>query len=202
MPLWRSSRAPDVIDGPAGLPPEAGGVLLALARAAIARELGLDLAVDASPAWLADPGASFVTLHTAGELTGCVGSTVPRRSLVADVAENARAAAFHDPRFGALTRAELGLTVVEVSVLSATSPLVVVDEADAVARLRVGVDGLVLEYADRRATFLPQVWEELPDPHDFLTRLKIKLGLPATFWSDGLTLSRYTVAAFCEVNPS
>lgn len=206
MPQSRSSRTPEVLDRrpplPAGLPPDAGEVLVPLARAAIAGALGVRPTLVARPGWLAEPGASFVTLHTAGELHGCVGSTAPRGPLGADVTGNARAAAFRDPRFAPLTRAELDLTVLEVSVLSALAPLDVVDEADALSRLRVGVDGLVLEYAGRRATFLPQVWDELPDPQDFLARLKIKLGLPATFWDARLTLSRYTVAAFSEGEPS
>lgn len=212
MPQWRSSRAPEVVDRPIGLPSDAGAVLLPLARAAIGQELGDRPARGGAPdwlahdwlahPWLADPGASFVTLHTAGALSGCIGSLVPHRPLGSDVRDNARAAAFRDPRFPALTRAGLDDTVIDVSVLSAATPLAVRSEADALARIRPGVDGLVLEYAGRRATFLPQVWSELPDPRDFLARLKIKLGLPPTFWSDSLTLARYTVTAFTEGEPS
>lgn len=196
MPRWRSTSPPEPVA--AELPPDAGAVLLPLARAAIGRAFGRDTGPTDPPDWVQAPGASFVTLTTAGALSGCIGSTEPRRALGDDVTGNARAAAFHDPRFAPMAEAELELTTIEVSVLSAQTPLPVVDEADAVARLRVGVDGVVLTYAGRRATFLPQVWETLPDPAVFLARLRVKLGVPATYWSRGMTLSRYTVTAFHE----
>lgn len=212
MPRWPSTDlttsdlgvapgggAPGVGDEPdPGLPAGAGGVLLPMARAAIASELGLHLPSPEPPAWVHRPGACFVTLTTAGALHGCIGSLSPRRSLRDDVEGNALAAAFGDRRFPALTRAELDDTTVEVSVLSATTPLPVTDEADALARLRPGVDGVVLEYAGRRATFLPQVWATVPEPRAFLAHLRVKAGLPPTFWSHEVRLSRYTVAAFRE----
>lgn len=185
-------------EGQVRLPPDAGDTLLPLARAAIAAEFGVRLPADDSAPWLLEPGCCFVTLTTRGRLHGCIGSTAPRHALLDDVRANAIGAAFRDPRFPALTRGELGLTSIEVSVLSPTSPLTFTSEIDALSRLRPGVDGVVLEHGARRATFLPQVWERVPDREEFLAQLKIKLGLPPTFWSDDLTLSRYTVTAFHE----
>lgn len=185
-------------EGQVHLPPDAGDTLLPLARAAIAAEFGVRLPADDSAGWLLEPGCCFVTLTTHGLLHGCIGSTTPRHALLDDVRANAVGAAFRDPRFPALTRGELGATSIEVSVLSPISPLTFTSEHDAIARLRPGVDGVVLEYGARRATFLPQVWERVPDREEFLAQLKIKLGLPPTFWSDDLTLSRYTVTAFHE----
>jgi AmmeMemoRadiSam system protein A len=120
---------------------------------------------------------------------------------VEDLAANARAAAFHDPRFAPLTRTELAATTIEVSLLSPITPMPCSREADAVARLRPGVDGVVFECAGRRATFLPRVWETLPDPWAFLEHLKLKAGFPADFWSDSVLLSRYTVIELEENRP-
>lgn len=185
-------------DAGAALPGDAGPVLTAIARAAISAEFGLRLGVDGTASWLAEPGASFVTLTTRGCLHGCIGSLEARRALGVDVAENAVAAAFRDYRFPALTKPELAETVIEVSVLSTPQPLEVVDERDACSRLRPGVDGVVLIFDGRRATFLPQVWDKLPDPADFLARLKVKAGLLPDFWDPELRLARYSVTEFHE----
>jgi hypothetical protein len=183
---------------PAVVPQHAGRVLLPIARVAIARELGLVLPADTSARWLQDQGACFVTLRTGGALHGCIGTVVARRSLLADVAGNARAAAFRDRRFTPLTAAELDDTVIEVSVLSPLEPLQPTDQPTALARLRPGTDGVVLDCGGRRATFLPQVWATLPDPETFLARLKVKAGFAPEFWSPEVRLSRYTVAQFHE----
>ena len=178
---------------------EAGPVLLALARNAIEHALDLPVTGNASPHdWLRQPGASFVTLTQSGCLRGCIGSLAAHRPLADDVQHNAVAAALHDPRFERLAAAELRLTTVEVSVLSPAEALEFSDEADALARLRPGRDGIVLEYGSRRSTFLPQVWEQLPDPRDFLAQLKRKAGLGSDFWHPALRLQRYTVAKFKE----
>lgn len=178
-----------------------GPVLLAIARAAIARALGLPAAEPAAPAWLDTPGASFVTLTRHGELRGCIGSLEAWRPLGEDVAANARAAAFNDPRFPPLTAAEFPDTRIEVSLLSRPEPMHFVNEASALAQLRPEIDGVILEYGRHRATFLPQVWEQLPLPRQFLAQLKLKAGLPPDFWSDELRLSRYTVEKFKEPAP-
>ncbi len=173
-------------------------VLTRLARASIARALGEPVDSPPRPGWLAAPGAVFVTLTRGGALRGCIGSLQARRSLAEDVEENARLAAFADPRFPPLTRAELADTHIEVSVLSPAEPLAFNDEADALKQLRPGVDGVILEYGRHRATFLPQVWRQLSDPRDFLAQLKRKAGLPADFWHPDIRLYRYTVEKYEE----
>ena len=177
-----------------------GGVLLAIARAAISRALNVTTPVtsDERAAFLAEPGACFVTLTQHGELRGCIGSLQAHRSMLADVKNNAVAAALHDPRFMPLTAAELDITSIEVSLLSPTLPMQFVNEADALSQLRPGVDGVIFEYGNYRSTFLPQVWEQLPEPHQFMAHLKRKAGLPADFWDAGVRLSRYTVTKFSE----
>jgi hypothetical protein len=160
---------------------EAGRALISIGRAAIAQSVGLQAeaaAVDAQP-WLKQSGATFVTLMLDGKLRGCIGSLSAVRPLGEDVAENARRAAFHDPRFPALTRDEWPRCRVEVSLLSAPKPLRFADEADLLRQIRRGEDGLILECDGRRGTFLPQVWEGLPEPRQFLDEIKRKAGLPA-----------------------
>lgn len=179
--------------------PESGAALLVLARAAIARALDLPAPPEPVPTGeLAAPGASFVTLTLDGELRGCIGSLEAHRPLAEDVRANAVAAALRDPRFKPLTRAEFARTRVEVSLLSPPCPLACAGEADAAARLRPGVDGVVLTWRNQRATFLPQVWEQLPEPRQFLAQLKRKAGLAADFWSDELQLSVYQVRKWKE----
>jgi AmmeMemoRadiSam system protein A len=177
---------------------ERGRVLTRLARASIARALGERVDDPPRPEWLQAPGAVFVTLTRHGELRGCIGSLEAHRSLEEDVVENARMAAFGDPRFAPLTRDELDDTRVEVSVLSAPEPIAFTDEADALAKLRPGVDGVILEYGHHRATFLPQVWHQLPTPREFMAHLKRKAGLPADFWDEGVRLYRYSVEKYEE----
>lgn len=179
--------------------PEDGTLFIAIARAAIAHELGLNIpTATQAAAWLHEPGASFVTLMQSNQLRGCIGSLRPTRPLLADVQANAVAAAFRDPRFKPVTREEFERTLVEVSVLSALEPLPAADEDDAVARLRPGVDGLVFRYGHHQSTFLPQVWEHFPDPREFLIQLKHKAGLPPDFWDAQAALHRYTVAKWRE----
>ena len=177
---------------------ERGRMLLRLARHAVERALGVDEALHVDEAWLAEPGATFVTLRQNGELRGCIGSLEARRPLIQDVAFNAVAAALRDPRFDPLTAPELPDTEVEVSLLSPMEPIPFGDEEDAIRQLRPGVDGVVLEYGGRRGTFLPQVWEDLPDPRCFLGQLKRKAGLAEDFWSPEVRLHRYTVAKWKE----
>ena len=179
-----------------------GPTLLALARASIAQALGFPRAEGDLPPWLQEPGASFVTLTQNGQLRGCIGSLAAHRPLGEDVRANAVAAALRDPRFPALTATELARTRVEVSVLSAMQPLAFSSEADALAQLRPQVDGVVLEYGAHRGTFLPQVWEQLPTPKEFMAHLKRKAGLSADFWADGVRLQRYTVEKWKEDGPT
>jgi AmmeMemoRadiSam system protein A len=176
-----------------------GELLLPIARAAIARVLGLPHTADESAPWLAGQGACFVTLTQFGELRGCIGSLQAHRSLLDDVKNNAVSAALRDPRFTPLSVEELDITTVEVSLLSASQEMQVRDEADALAQIRPGVDGIIFEYGSRhRSTFLPQVWESLAQPRDFLAMLRRKAGLPDDFWAEDVKLSRYSVTKWSE----
>jgi AmmeMemoRadiSam system protein A len=177
-----------------------GGVLLPIARAAIARELGVvAAAADVSAAWLAEPHATFVTLRLDRALRGCIGSIEARQSLLLDVKANAVGAAFRDPRFPRLRRDEFAGLQIEVSLLSTPERLpAAATEAEMIGRLTPGTDGVILELGARRATFLPQVWESLPEPRDFLAELKQKAGLQEDFWSADLRVSRYTVSKWSE----
>ena len=175
-----------------------GFALLTIARNAIDKRFGVEPRTVTPHPELAHPAATFVTLTQDGHLRGCIGSLEAYRPLAADVAANAAAAAFHDPRFAPLTSDELARTRVEVSLLEASERVDFSDEADAVARLRPGVDGLILMHGSRRATFLPQVWGSLADPRQFLAQLKLKAGLAADFWDEQITLSRYGVQKWKE----
>jgi AmmeMemoRadiSam system protein A len=175
-----------------------GQTLLAIARGAIADQLGAPSPAFEATEWLNEPGATFVTLTCAGALRGCIGSLVAERPLRTDVQSNALAAAFSDPRFAPLSAREYRELEVEVSLLSPMQPVTVESETQALTLLRPGVDGVLLEYGRRRGTFLPQVWEQLPEPRAFLAHLKQKAGLPADFWAEEIRLSRYTVTKWRE----
>ena len=175
-----------------------GKVLLALARHAIADELGIEHTTDPSHPDLLKPGATFVTLTENGRLRGCIGSLEARQPLGADVRANARAAAFRDSRFAPLGRDEFSRVRVEVSLLTPPQPMLFTDEEDALRQLRPGIDGVILEAGQRRATFLPQVWESLAEPHQFMAELKYKAGLPRDYWNDQIKLSRYEVQKWKE----
>jgi AmmeMemoRadiSam system protein A len=172
-----------------------GCVLIAIARES--------LACDPAPVpcawsddWLREYGASFVTLRLEGELRGCIGSVDARRALGDDVAHNAHCAAYRDPRFPPVAAGERDFLQVEVSVLSPRRRIPAASENDALAQLRPGIDGLFLQFKDFSATFLPQVWDNIPNPLDFLTELRRKARLPARFWHPELELSRYTVEKY------
>jgi hypothetical protein len=178
--------------------PEQGQLLTGLARNAITRELGRACLELPHPAWLYQPGAVFVTLTQQGQLRGCVGSLVAHRALLDDLEVNACAAAFQDPRFPPLEHRELAITQIEVSILSPAVPMTFSSETDALAQLQPGIDGVILEHGRHRATFLPQVWEQLPDARQFIAHLKNKAGLATDFWANDLRLSRYHVEKFKE----
>lgn len=150
---------------------------------------------DYSPA-LQQPGASFVTLTILRQLRGCMGMLSATRPLVEDVAENAFAAAFEDPRFPSLSQAEYDQLEYHISILNPAEAMEFDSEADLLLQLRPGIDGLILEDRGRRATFLPSVWESLPTAADFLQHLKRKAGLPMDYWSNSLRMQRYTVEEF------
>jgi len=178
---------------------ELGTALLRLARAAIGTQLGQPATARADHARLEEPGASFVTLHRDGRLRGCIGSLEAHRPLGLDVRENALAAAFRDPRFAPLAVEEFEHTRVEVSLLTPAMAISFRDEADFLAQLRPGVDGIVFQYGRHRSTFLPQVWESLPEPQQFMQQLKRKAGLPPNFWHEAVSIARYEVTKWKEV---
>jgi hypothetical protein len=139
-----------------------------------------------------------VTLKQGSQLRGCIGSLNAHRPLIEDVRYNAMAAAFSDPRFRTLDIGEFGAIKVEVSLLSRPESLHFRNQADLLSQLRPLVDGLILECGSHRSTFLPQVWESLPEPAMFLAHLKAKAGLPQDFWSPELRSARYTVEKWAE----
>ena len=181
------------------LPQDAGNVLLPLARAAIAGQLGTPLTAREDADWLHTTAASFVTLMQQDQLRGCIGTLEAHRTLIADVKANAVAAAFRDPRFKPLAKHEFDAIRVQISVLSAVASVSFRDEDDALAQVRPGIDGVIFEYGYHRSTFLPQVWEDFRDPRLFFGHLKRKAGLPPDFWDPAVRLSRYTVSKWSEL---
>jgi len=185
---------------PQALDPEERDTLLELAQSSIAYGLehGRPLPVD--PSDFAPPldsqRASFVTLRIGGELRGCIGTLEAYQSLVEDIAQNAFNAAFRDPRFFPLSAAEFDALDIHISILNPSEPMNVVDEADLLNQLRPGIDGLIIESEGHRATFLPSVWEQLPEPGQFLLHLKHKAGLPGDYWSVHMQVRRYTTTSF------
>ena len=185
-----------------GTDDRAGVELLCLARDSI--EYGLvherPLPVDYTelPRALADMAATFTTLRYGGHLRGCCGTLEAVRPLAVDVAHSAFRAAFRDVRFEPVGKHELEAVRLEVSVLSSLEPVPFSSEADLLRRLTPGVDGLVIIAEGRRATFLPKVWEMLPDPRQFLVALKAKCGLPEKYWSERLEFQRYRTTSYTE----
>jgi len=175
-----------------------GPALLVRARNAIAARLNQATQAEPDHPALASPGATFVTLMQNGTLRGCIGSLEAHRPLDQDVRANGVAAAFSDPRFPPLTAAEFPHTRVEVSLLTAPQPMEFSSEADALRQLRPHVDGVILIAGQRRSTFLPQVWEQLPEPRLFMAHLKQKAGLPGDWWSSEVQLQRYEVQKWKE----
>lgn len=175
-----------------------GQSLIDLARFAIAEKLGIAGSTPPLVDGFREQASCFVTLTSAGELRGCVGTLEPTRALREEVRENAISAAFFDRRFSPLDVGEWPDIRVEVSVLSPLRPLCVDDEHHALALLQPHRDGVLLTYGSRRATFLPQVWEQIPDPIAFLAQLRRKAGLAHDFWSEEISVYTYTVTKWKE----
>jgi AmmeMemoRadiSam system protein A len=173
------------------LTPEQGAELLALARQSIASAFGAEKPVHSDAGWLNQPGSTFVSLHQQGDLRGCVGNIRPVPTLFESVTRNARAAAFDDSRFKPLDEDELAKTKLEVTVMSPLERLNAKTEDETIAQLRPGTDGVVLNYMGRSSVFIPQMWEQLPNPKEFLSHLKRKSRFP-TDWPDGMTVDRFT----------
>jgi len=140
--------------------------------------------------------ATFVTLHKNGELRGCIGALQAYQPLINDIAEHAYSAAFQDPRFPALQDNEYEQLDVEISVLGKPEPVIFESEEDLLEQIRPNIDGLILEYGINRGTFLPGVWEQLPEREEFLNHLKMKAGLSSQWWDDAVKISRYETFSF------
>jgi AmmeMemoRadiSam system protein A len=177
--------------------------LLKIARKALVEGVThhtlIDLDLQALPERLQEPGTSFVTLTIHGELRGCIGALEAHQPLAQDVAEHAVAAALEDFRFPPVDCDELPEIEIEISRLTPSNKLDYEIPADLCERLRPGVDGVILRYAGRRATFLPQVWEKIPDPEQFLSYLCQKMGAHPDLWRHTrLEVFTYQVEEFKE----
>jgi hypothetical protein len=175
-------------------------LLLALAKASIQHGLqtGRPLKIDLAdyPVELQELRATFVTLNIHHQLRGCIGVLEAFRPLAEDVAENAYSAAFRDARFPPLTAHEFKDLHIHLSVLTPAEPISFTSEQDLLSQLQPGIDGLILQSGVRRGTFLPSVWETLPNPVQFLRHLKQKAGLPPDYWTDTIRVSRYLTESF------
>ncbi|TCT20691.1 AmmeMemoRadiSam system protein A [Thiobaca trueperi] len=180
--------------------------LLEIATRSIAHGLERGIPLEVDPADYPQPlraiRATFVTLEMAGNLRGCIGVLEAFRPLVEDVAHNAFAAAFEDPRFPRLRPTEFAGLDLKISILTPAEPLTFASEAELLSQIRPGIDGLILQDRRHRGTFLPSVWEQLPDPVDFLEHLKRKAGLPGGYWSNSLRVLRYTSESFGKHDPN
>lgn len=179
---------------------EQGRLLPPFARGVVEESLGAGKPAELRGDWLERPAATFVTLHLGGALRGCIGSIHPHRRLRDDLRSNALAAAFGDPRFPALTSAEIerDRLAVSVSVLSPLARSAAASEADLLAGLVPGTTGLLIEWRRAAGVFLPEVWEHLPEPERFLYELKRKAGLAPDFWSDDLVAWTFTTRSWTD----
>ena len=187
---------------PGALAPAQRATLMAVARRSIEHGLATGRPLPVVPSEyhrdLKAVRASFVTLQLRGQLRGCIGHLEAVQPLVVDVSENAFAAAFQDPRFNPLTAQEWPSVDIHLSLLTRPEPMHFQDEADLVRQIQPGVDGLILQDGPNRGTFLPSVWESLPQAADFLSHLKLKAGLPANHWSGRVEVYRYRTESFGE----
>ena len=189
------------------LSPEKGQVLVKLARHTLSEHFSKQIPqeeIDSLNAALTDPCftsacGTFVTLTIDGKLRGCIGNLTSDESLVSGVRRNAINAALHDPRFSSLSLSELDLVSIEVSILSEPQPLHYRNAADLLKKIRPNIDGVIIRKGIASATFLPQVWEQLPKPQDFLAQLCLKAGLAADAWQQSkIEVSTYQVQHFEE----
>ena len=196
-------------DSPSALTPEQGRKLVELARLTLMKRFKRKLPegqVADLEAQLGDEpfqvhNGTFVTLKIGGQLRGCIGSLVGRESVADGVRSNAINAAFNDPRFSRLTNKELDRVSIEVSVLTEPQPLAYSNPEDLMAKLRPGIDGVTIRKGLAGSTFLPQVWEQLPAPRDFLSHLCMKAGLQSDAWMTGdLDVETYQVQYFEELH--
>jgi AmmeMemoRadiSam system protein A len=169
--------------------------LLDLAKSSIQHGLqtGRPLKINLAdfPSELTEHRATFVTLQKHHQLRGCIGMLEAVRPMAEDIAENAFLAAFKDPRFPPLADDEFGELAIHLSILTPAEPVSFTSEQNLITQLQPGIDGLILEEGRRRGTFLPSVWEQLPEPEEFLRHLKQKAGLAADYWSENIRIYRY-----------
>lgn len=162
---------------------------------------GLDkkeLSIDTSdkPKKLLENRACFVTIEISRRLRGCIGTLQAYRPLIIDIVANAQAAAFKDPRFEPLSSEEFKKITLQVSVLSNPEPLQFSSEEDLLTKIQPKIDGLIITDLNHRGTFLPSVWDQLPNKVDFWQHLKLKAGLPPDYWSNSIKVQRYTTESF------
>jgi AmmeMemoRadiSam system protein A len=186
---------------------EQGQVLVRLARKTIADKLkddpehsaDVELQAELRDQCFQTRCGTFVTLKIKGKLRGCIGSLTSGEALSENIRRNALNAAFHDPRFSALSKEELNRADIEISILSEPQELAHRNGSDLIAKLRPHIDGVIIRKGPASATFLPQVWEQLPQPEDFLSHLCLKAGLSSDDWQRGeLEVSTYQVQYFEE----
>lgn len=188
--------------GKKDLTEEQGKFLLSVARKTIEEELfgqkEQEQPDDLAPVFRERRG-TFATLTIDGNLRGCIGHIIPQESLIEGIKVNAINAAFRDPRFPSMSKKEWDRVKIEISILTDPEPLSYTDANDLLSKLRPGIDGVILGKGFYQATFLPQVWEQLPEKEDFLTHLCLKAGLRGDAWRKGdLEVSTYQVQAFEE----
>ncbi len=174
--------------------------LLSIARHSILEGLQhgqpMPVQIDHYPPQLQQLRASFVTLNIDGQLRGCIGTLEAHRPLVLDVAHNAFAAAFNDPRFLPLSQPEYEQLEIHISILNPAEEMTFSSEQELIEQLCPGIDGLIMQEGQLRGTFLPSVWQQLPEPKQFIQHLKHKTGLPTDYWSPDLRIWRYTTTSF------
>ena len=184
------------------IPQEYGPRLLKLVRDTIGQRLGVVDEVDQTGLegeQLHQDLATFVTLKIEGRLRGCIGNLEPAGPLLGTLAQNGRHAAFNDHRFSPLSEEEFKRVQIDISILSSAAPLEYTDDQDLLTKLRPGVNGVILEKGRARATFLPQVWKQLPEPTQFMEHLCRKAGLSPTAWrGKGIKIYLYQVQSFKE----
>lgn len=172
--------------------------LIDLARHTIASKLGVVLPKPNLESMENADIATFVTLKINGELRGCIGTLVAHRTLVEDIKGNAISAAFRDPRFSPLCKEEFNNLEISISLLTEPEDIHFSNEDELLSKIRPGIDGLILSTATNRGTFLPSVWEDLPEKSLFWQHLKRKAGLPVDFWSPDIVVQRYTSVYITE----
>lgn len=156
----------------------------------------LSVDLTAMPAELSEIRASFVTLEEAGQLRGCIGTLEARQALAIDIAKNSYAAAFSDPRFPPVSRHEVDKLSIHISILNPAEQLNIQSESDLIQQLQPEIDGLIIEDDFHRATFLPSVWQSLPEAEKFVRHLKAKAGFKQDYWSKDIRAYRYSTESF------